>query len=224
MNTRVDCIGRLTLFCLALYCLVLSFAPLSAQAQPVKREVDYRVIAQQPVESGERIEVIDFFFYACPYCNELLPHLDRWIKRKPADVTFRRVPVVRHDSWVPLAKTYYTLEAMGEVDRLHAAVYRSYHIEDLSMSQEKVIAEWAEKHGLDREKFMTTYRSDEVRQKVEVARKMTMDYDIQGTPSIVVDGRYLTSSSMTPGMAQLIPIIDGLIRLARQQRIEKRGK
>lgn len=219
MLTRVDFSGRL-----ALCWLALALIPLSAAAQQIKREVDYRVIAQQPVESGEHIEVIDFFFYACPYCNELLPHLDRWLKRKPADVVFRRVPVVRHDTWAPLAKTYYTLEAMGEGERLHAAVYRSYHVEDLSMSQEKVIAEWAEKHGLDREKFMAIYRSDETRQKVELARKMTMDYDIQGTPSIVVDGRYLTSSSMTPGMPQVIPIIDGLIRLARQQRLGKRGK
>lgn len=219
MLARVAFGGRL-----ALWCLALALTTLSAEAQQIKREVDYHVIAQQPVASGERIEVIDFFFYACPYCNELLPHLDRWIKRKPADVVFRHVPVVRHDSWVPLAKTYYTLEAMGEVERLHAAVYRSYHVEDLSMSQDKVIAEWAEKHGLDREKFMAIYRSDETRQKVDLARKMTMDYDIQGTPSIVVDGRYLTSSSMTPGMPQVIPIIDGLVRLARQQRLEKRGK
>lgn len=197
---------------------------LPATAQQVKRDVDYRLIPQQPVESKDRIEVIDFFFYACPYCNELVPHLERWQKRKPADVVFKHVPVVRHDSWVPLAKTYYTLEAMGELDRLHAAVYRSYHVEDLSMSQDKVIAEWAEKHGLDREKFMTIYRSEETRQKVERARKMTTDYDIQGTPSIVVDGRYLTSSSMTSSVPQVIPIIDGLIRLARQQRIEKSGK
>jgi thiol:disulfide interchange protein DsbA len=113
---------------------------------------------------------------------------------------------------------------MGEVERLHLAVYRSYHVDDLYMSQEKVIAEWAAKNGLDSEKFMAIYRSDEVRQKVEIARKMTKDYDIQGTPSIVVDGKYLTSSSMTPGVPQLIPVIDGLVRLARQQRLEKSGK
>jgi thiol:disulfide interchange protein DsbA len=197
---------------------------LPAAAQQVKRDVDYRVIPQQPVESGERVEVIDFFFYACQYCNDLLPHLERWQKHASADVVFRHVPVVRHDSWVPLAKTYYTLEAMGEAERLHSMVYRSYHIEELSMSQDTVIAEWAEKHGLDREKFMTIYRSDETRQKIERARKMTMDYDIQGTPSIVVDGRYLTSTSMTPSIPQVIPVLDGLVRLARQQRLEKSGK
>ena len=219
MRARAHLIGRRALFWLA-----LALIALPAAAQQIKRDVDYRVIPQQPVESGGRIEVIDFFFYACPYCNELVPPFERWRQRKSADVVFRRVPVVRHDTWVPLAKTYYTLEAMGEVDRLHAAVYHSYHVEDLSMSQEKVIAEWAEKHGLDREKFMAIYRSDETRQKVERARKMTMDYDIQGTPSIVVDGKYLTSSSMTPSVPQVIPVIDGLIRLARQERLQKSGK
>ena len=70
---------------------------------------------------------------------------------------------------------------MGEAGRLHGEVFHSYHAENLSMSQEKVIAEWAEKHGLNRDKFMAIYRSDETRQKVERARKMTMDYDIQST-------------------------------------------
>ncbi len=195
-----------------------------AAAQQVKRDVDYRVIPQQPVASGERIEVLAFFFYACPYCNDLLPYLERWQKRNAAEIVFRHVPVVRHDSWVPLAKTYFTLEAMGEAGRLHGTVYRSYHVEELSMSQDNVIAEWAEKNGLDREKFMTIYRSEETRQKVERARKMTADYDIHGTPSIVVDGKYLTSTSMTPGIPQVIPVLDGLIRLARQQRLEKSGK
>ena len=118
----------------------------------------------------------------------------------------------------------YTLEAMGAAERLHGAVYRSYHVDDLSLSQEKVIAEWAAKQGLDRDKFMAIYGSDETRRKAERARKMTIDYDIRSMPSVVVDGRYLTSSSMTPGVPQVIPVLDGLIRLARQQRTEKSGK
>jgi thiol:disulfide interchange protein DsbA len=187
--------------------LALALVSLPAGAQQIRRDLDYRLIPQpQPVESGDRIEVIEFFFYACPYCNELSPHLERWRAKKPADVVYRRVPVVRHDSWAPLAKTYFTLESMGEVERLHAAVYRSYHVDDLYMSQDKVIAEWAGKHGLDPEKFMS------------------MDYDIQGTPSVVVDGKFLTSTGMTPSVPQVIPVIDGLIRLARQQRVEKSSK
>jgi thiol:disulfide interchange protein DsbA len=209
---------------LLLCALLVACVALPAAAQQARRDVDYQVIAQQPVETGDRIEVIDFFFYACPYCNELQPHLERWQKRQPSDVALRRIPVVRHDSWVPLAKAYFTLEAMGEADRLHSSVYRSYHVDDLSMSQERVIAEWAAKQGLDREKFLEIYRSDETRRKVEHARKMTKDYGIQGTPSVVVDGRYLTSTGMTPTVPQVIPVIDDLVRIARQQRLEKSGK
>ena len=112
-----------------------------------------------------------------------------------------------------------TLEAMGEVDRLHTAVFRSYHVEDLYMSQEKVISEWAAKNGLDHEKFMAIYRSDETRKKVERARKLTVDYDIQGTPSLVVDGKYLTDGSSS----KTIDILDRMVRIARQQR-EKAAK
>jgi thiol:disulfide interchange protein DsbA len=215
MSSPAHFILRLLLCWLACVCVALP-----AAAQEAKRDPDYREIPQQPIETGDKIEVIDFFFYGCQYCNELLPRLERWRKsNKPADVVLRHYPVVRHDSWVPLAKTYFTLEAMGEVERLHTAVFHSYHVEDLYMSQEKVISEWAAKHGLDRDKFMTIYRSDEIRQKVERARKLTMDYDIQGTPSLVVDGRFLTDGSSS----KTIDILDRMIRIARQQR-EKAGK
>ena len=206
-------------FVLALVWLLVG-ACVAAPALAQGRNDDYREIPQQPVETGEKIEVIDFFFYGCQYCNELLPRLERWRRGKPADVVYRHIPVVRHDSWVPLAKTYYTLEAMGEVERLHPAVFHSYHVEDLYMSQEKVIAEWAAKHGLDRDKFMAIYRSDDTRQKVERARKQTVEYDIQGTPSLVVDGRFLTDGSSP----KTIDVLDRMIRIARQQREKKAGK
>ncbi len=194
---------------LALACLALP-----AAAQSSKTDADYREIRQQPIETGDKIEVIDFFFYGCQHCNELLPRLERWRQGKPADVVYRHIPVVRHDSWVPLAKTYFTLEALGEVERLHPAVFHGYHVDDLYMSQDKVISEWAAKQGLDPDKFMAIYRSDETRRKVERARKQTLDYDIQGTPSLVVDGHFLTDGSSP----KTINILERLVRIARQQR------
>ena len=203
---------------------MLALIALPAAAQSLQRDVHYRLISPQPVAPAEQVEVIEFFFYACPYCNELQPFLEHWLKRKPADVVFRRVPVVRHDSWVPLAKTYYALEAMGELERLHAAVYHGIHVDDLPMSQEKVVSEWAVKQGLDRDRFMALYGSDAVREKVERSRRMTADYEIKATPSIVVDGRFLTSSGMADGVPQVIAVLDSLLTLARQQRLEKSGK
>ena len=190
-------------------------------AQPIQPEVDYRVLSRtQPVPRGNRIEVIEFFFYPCPYCNELAPEVERWQKTLPPDVVFRRSPVVRHDSWVPLAKIYFALETLGEVARLHLAVYQSFHTDHLQINREPVVETWAAKNSLDGAKFMTSYRSAEVQLKVDLARKMTLDYEVQAMPSFVVDGRYITSTSMTSNVPQVLSVVDALIRFARRNRAE----
>lgn len=197
------------------------FTPTAYAQQNLTPGAQYRVIPQQPVTPGPRIEVLYFFFYACPFCNELLPRMDAWQKRKPADVTFRRVPVVVKETWIPLAKLYYTLEALGVEEQLHAAVFDAYHKQDLHMSQEPVVTEWAVKQGVDRDRFLTTYRSEDTIKKVARAREMTLAYEVPGTPAIVVDGRYLTSGGMVERLPDLIAVLDGLVRLARQQRLAK---
>jgi len=190
-------------------------------AQPIQPEVDYRVLSRtQPVPRGNRIEVIEFFFYPCPYCNELAPEVERWQKTLPPDVVFRRSPVVRHDSWVPLAIIYFALETLGEVARLHLAVYQSFHTDHLQINREPVVETWAAKNSLDGAKFMASYRSAEVQLKVDLARKMTLDYEVQAMPSFVVDGRYITSTSMTSNVPQVLSVVDALIRFARRNRAD----
>jgi thiol:disulfide interchange protein DsbA len=194
-------------------------SPVSAQL--IQPEIDYRVLTRaQAVPRGNRIEVIEFFFYPCPYCKELAPEDERWQKTLPADVVFRRSPVVRHDSWVPLAKIYFALETLGEVARLHLAVYQSYHTDHLQINREPVVETWAAKNSLDGAKFMASYRSAEVQLKVDLARKMTLDYEVQAMPSFVVDGRYITSSSMTSNVPQVLSVVDALIRFARKNRAD----
>jgi thiol:disulfide interchange protein DsbA len=148
---------------------VIAVCPAIAQQVPQPGS-DYRLIQPQPVSASGRIEVLDFFYYGCGYCNELRPRLESWQKRKPEDVVFRHMPVLRRESWAPSAKLFFTLQAMN-AERLHGVAYASYHEDDLDMRQESVIAEWASRQGMDAEKFMSIYRSDETRQKVERARK-----------------------------------------------------
>jgi len=200
--------------------LLLGASAWGQSGAPVKLSLgkNYREITQQPLTDTARIEVIDFFFYGCPFCNELRPMLESWRKALPADVVFRRSPTVRHDSWVPLARTFYTLEALGQTERLHEEVYKSYHDEELHMSKPDVMADWASRHGIERQKWLQVYNSDEISRKVEQARKATADYDIQGTPSLVIDGRYLTSSGLTDDVKLVVPVAQALIELARGAR------
>ena len=90
----------------------------SAFAQLTEGKNYARIANPQPVETGKKIEVIEFFSYGCPHCAELEPHLDAWLAKLPPDVAFRRVPVMFQQRWMPLAKIYYTLDALGVETKL----------------------------------------------------------------------------------------------------------
>ena len=211
-----------TLVCGGLALLALACLAGISHAQDIRarQNIEYRLIALQPVETGDRIDVIDFFWDGCPYCNELQPALEGWIRRKPADVALRRVPAILRDSWAPHARIYYALEQLNEVERLHLRVYYSYHVEKLHMSKPDVMVEWAVKNGIDRKRWLDAYSSPGVDAKVERARKLSEAYTVAVTPTLVVDGRYLTSGAYVPGgdVRGVVPILDDVIRLARQNR------
>ena len=202
--------------------LALAFLAGASHAQDIRarQNIEYRLIAPQPAEASDRIEVIDFFWYGCPYCNELQPALESWIRRKPADVALRRIPAILRDSWAPHARIYYALEQLNEVERLHLKVYYGYHVEKLHMGRPDVMVEWAVKNGIDRKRWLDAYHSAEVDTKVERAKKLSEAYTVEVTPTLVVDGRYLTSGAYVPGtdVRDMLPILEDVIRLARQNR------
>lgn len=205
----------------ALALLVLACVAGTSPAQDIRarQNIEYRLIAPQPVETGERIEVIDFFWYGCPACNALQPELEAWIRRKPADVALRRIPAIFRDSWAPHVRVYYTLERLGEVERLHLKVYDSYHIEELHMSSPDVMEQWAVRNGIDRKRWLDAYHSPEVDAQIERAKALTTAYAIRGTPSLVVDGRYLATWDLAQRDARVMTeVLEDLVRLARQNR------
>ena len=192
-----------------------------AQQAPLRLNYEYRLIDPQPIATAERIEVVEFFWYGCPYCYQLQGPLENWLARKPADVELRHVPALFRDSWVPHARLFYTLEALGEVKRLHQAVYRAIHVDGGKLMDANTTADWAARNGIDPTRWLAAYKSPEVDRKVEQARSATTAYALEGTPSLVVDGRFLTSSGMTETVPGVIPILEGLIRLARERRAGK---
>ena len=207
---------------LALFASLWFAAPVTGQEVVRSRQnIEYRVIPQQPVETGQRIEVIDFFWYGCPYCNALQPALEAWRKRKPADVVLRHIPAILNDSWKPHARIYYTLEQLNEAARLHLQVYYGYHVELLHMSKPDVAGEWAERHGIDRQRWLDAYYSPEVDAKVARAEALTQAYTVAGTPTLVVDGRYLTSGELAPSLQGMVPVLEDLIRIARRERLAR---
>lgn len=181
-------------------------------------DVDYRVIPKQQLSDTERIEVVYFFYYGCQWCYQFEPYVDDWLKKKPVDVSFRRVPALRSTRWVTLTRAYYTFEALDLVARLHAKAFRAFHREDVDLQSEGTLFDWVAKQGVKRDRFEEVFRSDAVTGRMTDSRALTNAFQIESTPSVSVDGRYLTSSGMTGGVAELLVVMEELIQMVRAER------
>lgn len=222
--------ARFILALLALAGLALATPAVAAPAARLEPGQNYIVLASpRPTESGNKVEVLEFFWYACPHCNSLQAPLHAWLAKKPADVEFRRVPAVLDSSWLQLARTYYAVEAMGLVDKLHQDIFRAIHLERTldprALNRDpNPLFDWVAKKGIDRKKFVDTYNSFAVNSRTQRAADVTRAYDIPHTPAMVVDGRYLTSPSMkgngnpdgSVNYARFFQNLDELIAMARK--------
>jgi thiol:disulfide interchange protein DsbA len=196
----------------------------AAQGQVPARDKDYKLITppQRP-ENPKKIEVIEFFSYACPHCAEFEAPLEDWLKRKPKDVEFKLVPVVFRENWKPLAKLYYTLETMGLVDQYHDKVFDAIHKQGQDLFDDQAIIKWAGQQGIDAAKFAQVYDSFGIDAKVRGAMTMGRDYGVQFTPSLAVNGKYYTGPSMVTGpgggmdLQRFFGVLDQLIGMERKR-------
>ena len=175
--------------------------------------LDKRVAVEAP---AGKIEVIEFFWYSCPHCNAFEPKLVNWIKKQPADVFVRRVPVAFRDDFVPQQRLYYTLEAMGMLEELHHKVFNTIHVDKLVIDKEAAIVAWAEKNGLDKAKFAELYNSFSVQTKARRATQLQDAYKVQGVPAIGVAGRYYTDGTLAGNMDRALQVTDSLVAELRK--------
>jgi thiol:disulfide interchange protein DsbA len=179
---------------------------------------DYRTLDQRvAVEAAPgKIEVVEFFWYACPHCNAFEPKLVAWSKKLPPDVVLRRVPVAFRDDFVPQQRLYYTLEAMGKVGELHGKVFEAIHGQRQPTNREDSILAFAEKNGLDRAKFQELYNSFGVSTKARRAAQLQDAYKVEGVPAIGVAGRYYVDGETAGNMDRALQVTDFLVAEARK--------
>ena len=175
----------------------------------------------QPVATGKKVEVLEFFWYRCPHCFQLEPSLNTWLKTLPKDAQVRRVPAVFRDDWMPGAKLYYTLEQMNLLDSLHAKVFDAYHVANINLNDPAVLGGWIAKQGVDRKKFEGVYNSFSTQSKATQGARLATTYAITGVPVFIIDGKYTTSMSLTGSEARLFEVLDQLIVKARTERSGK---
>jgi protein dithiol oxidoreductase (disulfide-forming) len=181
-------------------------------------DVDYRVIPKRQLSATERIEVVYFFYYGCQWCYQFEPYVDAWLSKKPVDVSFLRVPALRNSKWMTLTRAYYTYDALDLLSRLHAKTFRAFHRDDVNLQSEGTLFDWVGKQGVDRKHFEDAYRSEAISARMMESRALTDAFELESTPAVAVDGRYLTSSGMTGGVAELMRVVQELIDMVRTER------
>ena len=171
----------------------------------------------QPVEAdGKKIEVLEFFWYGCIHCYNLEPALETWLKKLPPDTQFRRVPAVFNQRWAHDAVIYYTMEAMGLVDKLHRPLFDAIHRDKLDTANEKALSQFLQKHGVDPKKFLETMKSFGVQSKARRAVQLTTAYKIDGTPAMAVQGRYTVSADQGRSREGMIETVTHLVEQVRK--------
>lgn len=157
-----------------------------------------------------KIEVAEFFWYGCPHCFQFEPYIKGWLKKKSDKIVFKRIPAMSTPKWRNHARAYYAAEVLGILDKIHEPLFIALHVEKQPIFTEEEIIDFIENQGIDRKKFTDAYHSFAVSTKVQRSRQLTMAYKINGVPSIVVNGKFLTSASHTGSLEGLIALTDQL--------------
>jgi len=208
-TTAVDHAAKSVVVALLACCTLLAHA-----APPAKIS---QVTPAQPVStSGDKIEVLEFFSYACPHCKDFHPQIEAWAKQLPKDVKFTRVPVsFGRQAWVNLSKLYYALEASDQLKRFDGAVFVGIHNERTNLYSGPAAAKWLALKGGDAERFISAFNSFGVQSKAKRASQLSRHYKVSGVPSMAVNGKFMVEGNEN-GFDGMLRAVDQLVEQERK--------
>jgi thiol:disulfide interchange protein DsbA len=175
----------------------------------------YRVLPEAVAYHGAKkegkIQVTEFFSYACPHCYRMEPDLEKWIaKKKPANVQFERAPVIFYPGWEELAKAYYVVSEL-KMPEMNMAIFEAIHKDHKNLMSRDALIELFGAHKVSKDKFLKAYNSFGVQRSLDHDKVLSKDYMIQGVPSLVVNGKYMTDLSMAGGPKNMLEILEFLL-------------
>ena len=224
----------LSLFLSLFLSLILSFflssnLVFATPTDPVNDKEYITLKTPQPVPEGKKIEVIEFFMYHCPACNMLDAPLDTWVKKQGDHISFKRIHVPRKGPNDVESHLFLTLQALNKEDALHKEVLKTWHEKRIQLQTDDKNIDWAVQNGIDKDKFVEAYNSFSVDSKLKDLSRIVANYQVESTPTIVVDGRYQTNmarvSENNPDIARdklaeaTLQVVSALIEKARANKV-----
>jgi thiol:disulfide interchange protein DsbA len=193
--------------------LLILALPLTASFAAYDEGIDYKRIARpMTTEDPSKVEVMELFWYGCPHCYRLEPHLNAWLKKQPKTVNFVRVPAVFNPGWAYHAKMYYTADLLGVLDKMHPAIFNAMHVKRKKLNSDSEVYALFKEFGVSEKDFNSTFNSFAVDSLVRKATDITRRSNISGVPSLVIDGKFVTDGPMGNGHEGMLRITDFLIQ------------
>jgi protein dithiol oxidoreductase (disulfide-forming) len=193
-----------------------------AHAQGAPKEGTHYVRLPQPApvtlpSPDKKVEVVEFFWYGCPHCYAFEPILEGWVKKLPADVAFRQVPVGFMAPHQMHQKLFYALEETGQLAAMHRKVFAAMHQQGKRLMSEGEIKDVISAGGGDGAKVVEAMKGFAVSTKANRAKQLADAYKIDGVPALGINGRFYTSAALSGGHERAVAVADFLIQLSRQK-------
>ncbi len=204
-----------TLYAVALAVTFACCSSPATAADPYTAGKDYAELkVQGPIDVPNKIEVREFFWYGCPHCYRLDPFITTWLKTKPTDVNFVRSPAALNPTWEQSARGYYAVDMLGQTDKVHTPLFEAIHVKGQRLFDQSSLASFYASQGVDATKFNGLYNSFAVSGKVAQSKKLAMQYQLDGVPALVVNGKYVVQGE--DGKA--LQVVDFLIKKIRTEK------
>ena len=179
--------------------------------------VHYRVIEPaQPTSDANKVEVVEIFSYACPACANFEPHIKKWSESAADDVTIDRIPVVFRTSWEPFARAYFVADALGILEQSHDALFDALHNQRMALRTDDDIADFfAENFSVTADDYRKAAKSFAIQTRLNRGMVQSQRYGVESTPSIVINGKYITTPRMAGSADNALALIDFLVAQER---------
>ena len=194
--------------------MAIGLASMGAQASDYVAGKDYRVLDNPETISGDAIIVREFFWYGCPHCNVLDPHMEKWAKTKDKDVVFLKTPAALNPVWEANARGFYAAQLLGFEDKTHSALFDAIHKDGKKLFDQSSLSKWYASKGVNEKKFNSLYNSFAVGTKIGRSQEGAKRYQLTGVPAVVVQGKYV----VTGEDAKVPKVVEYLVDKARAEK------
>jgi thiol:disulfide interchange protein DsbA len=177
--------------------------------------------------TGNKVEVVEFFMYHCPFCYGLEPELSAWVKKQGDAIAFRRIHIPYTGPADPEAHLFLTLEALGKAEVMFPKIEHAVHVERIRLAKDEAIIDWVATNGIAKPQFLDAWNSFGVTTAMRRLPRLIGDYKVTSAPTLVVNGRYLTSptqaasrsadQSTDAAMKATIQVLDALVAKSRDE-------